>query len=89
MRQSLKIRLSEGPEDLLRIQAEDTSWDEPATPRYLRRFSADSAPGVIRWPDNGEEPVAMLGDLKVYVRPYADRIEVVLVKESPQARRAA
>jgi hypothetical protein len=81
MAMSMGIQIREAPHGLLRVESWPEGETEPSV-RYLPRGQdGDRRPEIIRLDRQAEEPVCRIGGLKVFVRAYPDRVEIVLVPE--------
>jgi len=85
----MAIQVCEGPHGLVRVQSSSMSADEPSV-RYLpREEDENDRVRIVRLERRHQEPLCEIGEWKVFVRAYPDRLEMVLVCENAGAARAA
>lgn len=81
MTNQMAIRLSDGPVDKhVRVQTEQTGWDEPSV-RYIKRKEqthARPSPLHIHKPDSSEDHVLTFGNVQVHIHADEDQIRIVL-----------
>jgi hypothetical protein len=89
VRNQMTFQLSNGPaDDLIRLHAEHTDWDEPDV-RYLRR-KPNGKPKTLQLYAVGPcEAAFEFGNIEVTIRAIDDHIEIVLRTLPPRVALAA